>query len=116
MMTMSRKLRMITVAFLTFVFVVTGAQSVLRSVQLIALANRPKPPPVPCEGEPIDIDQDYGGGPIKEWSCKVQCDDGTQHYLSYKNGYATQCGKPPNCYDEGEDKGVTCTPPTQSKP
>ena len=111
MLPMSPQQKLIVTAFLTFVFVVTGAQAVLRSYHLYALANQPKPPPVACIGDPLPVDQDYGGGPIKEWSCKPSCDDGKQRYLVYKNGYATQCGAPPNCYDDGEDKGVTCEIP-----
>lgn len=101
-------------AVIIAIAVVTAAQSLIRAQQLSALANRPKPPPVPCVGEPIAIDEDYGGGPVKPWTCQVQCEDDQPRYITYRNGYATQCARPPECTDDGEDRGITCTLPLES--
>jgi hypothetical protein len=103
------------VALVVVVTAVTVVQSAVRSVQLSALANPPKPPPVPCVGEPITVADEYGGGPVKPWSCKPQCADGIRRYLLYTNGYATQCAVPPECTDEGEDKGITCEVVAESR-
>ncbi|TSC80556.1 MAG: hypothetical protein G01um101425_210 [Candidatus Peregrinibacteria bacterium Gr01-1014_25] len=107
---MSSQLRFTTVVFLAFVGIVTVAQTVIRGARLDALANRPKPPPVPCRGESIAVDDDFNGGSLKPWSCKAKCAEKKEYYLLYHNGVATQCGAYPDCFDEGEDKGLTCIP------
>lgn len=63
-----------------------------------------------CMGEPIFLDYAYNYAPAEPHECKPQCIDGRARYLSYSNGLATQCGVPPNCFDWGEDQGVTCKP------
>lgn len=65
----------------------------------------------PCEGIPITVDYPFHGGMLQPHACKPQCQDGTQRYVLYTNGKATQCQKPPGCLDWGEDNGVTCEPP-----
>lgn len=70
----------------------------------------PKEPELPCTGEPITVDYAYAYAPEAPYECKVQCLDNRPRYIAYTNGLATQCGTPPNCFDWGEDQGVTCTP------
>lgn len=66
-------------------------------------------PELPCIGEPIAVGYAYNYAPAEPYECKVQCLDNRQRYIAYTNGLATQCGTPPNCFDWGEDQGVTCT-------
>ncbi len=73
-------------------------------------------PEVACVGEPIVLSVPYTGTVVDEWSCQPQCEDDKPRYLLYTNGKATQCGTPPNCYDTGEDNGVTCMPPVAATP
>lgn len=103
--------RTAAIGLIAFVFVVTGAQSILRGLRLDALANRPKPDPVACRGEPIIVNDNFYGGSLKPWSCKERCEEGQSFYLLYLNGRGTQCGAYPNCFDQGEDDGITCIPP-----
>lgn len=110
---MRDRMTFITVLFLVAVTVFTVAQTGLRTRRLHALSDRPKPDPIACVGEPIQVEENYGGGPLNPWSCKVQCEDNVWRYLVYRNGYATQCAPPPDCTDNGEDDGITCIPPEE---
>lgn len=67
-----------------------------------------KGPEQACLGEPIFVDYVYNYGPVDPHECKPQCADGRRRYIAYSNDLATQCGEPPNCFDWGEDQGVTC--------
>lgn len=67
-------------------------------------------PELPCKGEPIFVEYAYNYAPADPHECKVQCRDNRPRYIAYSNGLATQCGEPPNCFDWGEDQGVTCRP------
>lgn len=74
------------------------------------------PPPAPtasCVGQPIEVDYRYSGW-LEPHECAVQCDDDKPRYILYTDGRATQCQTPPGCNDEGEDKGIFCTPPNAS--
>lgn len=73
-----------------------------------------KEPEVSCTGEPIVVDYAYAYAPAEPYECKVQCLDNRPRYIAYTNGLATQCGVPPNCFDWGEDQGVTCTVETKT--
>ena len=72
--------------------------------------SRQKEPEQSCQGEPIFVDYAYNYAPVDPHACKLQCADGRRRYIAYSNGLATQCGVPPNCFDWGEDQGVTCIP------
>lgn len=61
-----------------------------------------------CLGEPIFVHYAYNFAPGEPHECKVQCLKNRPRYIAYSNGLATQCGIPPNCFDWGEDQGVTC--------
>lgn len=67
-----------------------------------------KGPEQACSGEPIFVGYAYNYAPGEPHECKVQCLDNRPRYIAYSNGLATQCGTPPNCFDWGEDQGVTC--------
>lgn len=87
-------------------FVVVFAVAILPS-------RRPIPPPAPpigpCIGEPIPVDYAYSGW-LQPHACAVQCEDDKPRYILYTDGSATQCQTPPGCNDEGEDRGIFCTP------
>ena len=68
-------------------------------------------PSVACKGTPIVVDFTYTGGVAEPHSCKLQCEDGLEHFVLYANGMATQCEALHGCNDYGEDNGVTCEPP-----
>lgn len=67
-----------------------------------------------CIGEPIVVDYAYDYRMLEPHACKPQCADGKQRYILYANNVATQCDTPPGCNDWGEDRKVTCMPPTVS--
>lgn len=70
----------------------------------------PRQPESPCIGKAIIVDYAYNYAPADPHECKVQCGDNRPRHILYSNGLATQCGVPPNCFDWGEDQGVTCSP------
>lgn len=83
-----------------------------------ALPDRvPVAPPAPavgsCVGEAIPVAYEYSGW-LQPHECAVQCQDDLPRYILYTDGRATQCQTPPGCNDEGEDKGIFCTPPLTS--
>lgn len=70
----------------------------------------PAPPARPCIGSPIEVAYPFSGW-LEPHACAVQCEDDKPRYILYKDGKATQCQTPPGCNDEGEDRGILCTPP-----
>jgi|GEM_PF-2062840 len=102
------RLEKIGMSFLTFVLITTAARSVASSL----LYTSPKAaPPVPCVGEPLNVNYPFQGGFIEDHACKAQCGTQAQRYILYTNGKTTQCQMLPGCNDEGEDQGRTCIPP-----
>lgn len=104
----------VTIGLLVVILGVTGALALTRQGRIQHARDLPKPPEEACVGEPIYVDADYEGAPVEPHSCLPACADNKPRYLLYRNGKATQCGLAPKCFDDGEDKGMTCAPGDRS--
>lgn len=99
----------------TIVAAACGIMLAIVFVQAVLPAPAPPsaPPPAPaatCIGTPIPVDYAFAGW-NQPHACAVQCEDDRPRFILYSDGKATQCQTPPGCNDEGEDKGILCTPP-----
>lgn len=101
----------VSLGFLCIVLVAMIVQTFLLKKPALVVRETPKAPVEDCIGTPIFVDAAYEGNTVDEWSCKVQCDDKIQHYLSYTNGVGTPCERLPGCLDYGEDHGIQCRIP-----
>ncbi len=104
----------LVLGFLGIVLVAMVVQAFIPARAPGAARPQPDAPVEACVGEPIAIDYPYEGMSVDPHTCKVQCEDGKQRYILYTNGKATPCERVPGCLDYGEDRGITCTPPTKT--